>query len=59
MFIIDIILIEEFVSTIVMLVARIVFIKDILIIFKDVIVILIVRFVFAKVLFIINIIKTS
>ena len=52
-------LIEEFVSIIIVLIARIVSIKDTLIIFKSVIVVLIVRFIFAKVLFIVSIIKTN
>ena len=56
---IDVVLIIEFVFIIGILIARIVFIKDISIIFKNIVVILIVRFLPAKVLFIINIIKTS
>ena len=59
MSIIDVVLIEEFISTIIVLIARIVSAKDILIIFKNIVVILTVRFVLAKVLFIVNIIKAS
>ena len=55
-FTIDVILIKEFISTIIILIARIILVKNILIIFKK---IFIARFVFAKVLFIVNIIKTS
>ena len=48
----------EIVSTIdIVLIAEIVFIKDILIIFENIVVVLIVRFVLAKVLFIVNIVE--
>ena len=56
---IDVVLIEEFISAIVVLAARIVFIEDILITFRSVVVVLTVRFVFAEVLFIVNIIEAD
>ena len=52
MFTIDIVLISKVISIIVILRAGIISIKDIFIIFKSVVVILIIRFIFAKVLFI-------
>ena len=45
-------LIIEFISIVVMLIAKIVFAKDIFVIFKNIVVMLIVRFVLAKVLFV-------
>ena len=52
MFIIDVVLIVKVVSTIVILIARIVFTKDTSITFKNIVIIFIIRFVFAKVLFV-------
>ena len=46
-------------STIVILVARIISIKDILITFKNIVIVLIVKFVFAEVLFVIDIIEIN
>ena len=52
-------LIVEFISTIVILIAKIVFIKDTSIIFRDIVVILIMKFILAKVLFLIIILFRS
>ena len=52
-------LIIKFVFTIIILVAKIIFTKEPLIIFKNIVIILIVKFVLAKVLFVINIIKVN
>ena len=49
---IDVVLIVELVSIVVVLIARNVFTKDTLITFRGVIIILIVRFILAKVLFV-------
>ena len=56
---IDVVLIEEFMFTIVVLAARIVSAENILITFKNIIVVLIVGFVPAEVLFIVDIVETS
>ena len=56
---IGVMLIEEFVPTIVVLVAGIMFIKGALIIFKDIVVVLIIRFVLVKVLFVVGVIKAN
>ena len=58
---IDVVLITKVVSTIVILIARIVSIKDTLITFKNIVIVLTVRFVLAEVLFVvfINIIEKN